>query len=110
METKKEFRGHSEFRPCDAQEVKAQIGRMNILAISGGRVGISETGIELPVSSGYRVMINLDWNDTYTVQRILVRKGVATLKGAVEGVYCDEVGEVAYQASCYKNVKFGEEG
>lgn len=106
--TVKEFKSWDKFRECDAQEVKAQIGFMNLMAISGGRVGISKTGVELPVSSGYRVYVNLDWNDTYTVQRVLVRKGVATLKGVVEGVYCDQIGEVAYQASCYKNVAFGE--
>lgn len=106
--TVKEFKTSDKFRECDAQELKAQIGRMNIMAISGGRVGISATGVELPVSSGYRVYVNLDWDDTYTVQRVLVRKGVAKLKGVVEGVYCDQVGEVAYQASCYKNVEFGE--
>lgn len=104
----KEFKSWEKFRECDAQELKAQIGVMNIMAISGGRVGISATGVELPVSSGYRVYVNLDFDDTYTVQRVLVRKGIANLKGIVEGVYCDEVGEIAYQASCYKNVAFGE--
>ena len=106
--TVKEFMHWSEFRNCDAQEIKAQIGVMNIMAISGGRVGISDTGIELPVSSGYRVHVNLDFDDTYTVQRVLWRKGVPTLKGIVTGIYCDQIGEVAYQASCYKNVAFGE--
>ena len=28
----------NEFRPCDTQQTIAQIGRMNILAISGGRI------------------------------------------------------------------------
>ena len=86
---------------------------MNIFAISGGRVGvIKEEGetvaIEMPVSHGYWVVISLGWDDTWTVTREYIRKGVVTNKGTLEGVYADQVGEVAYQASCYKNVVFAE--
>jgi ATP sulfurylase len=51
----------------------------------------------------------------YTVERVLKRrpkgKSAKEIKvlGRVEGVYCDQVGEVAYYASCYKNVPFGQE-
>lgn len=107
-------------RPFNEDTLLDQIGRMNVLAISGGRVGIwkpeGETvEVELPVSSGYLVRITLAWNDTYTVERILRRrpKGKTAKEtkvlGRVTGVYCDQVGEVAYYASCYKNVPFGEE-
>lgn len=100
-------------RPFDENELVAQIGKMNIFAISGGRVGvIKEEGetvaIEMPVSQGYRVVISLGWDDTWTVERQFVRKGVVSDKGTLEGVYADQVGEVAYQASCYKNVVFAE--
>jgi hypothetical protein len=100
-------------RPFDESELIAQIGRMNIFAISGGRVGvIKEEGetvaIEMPVSQGYRVVVSLGWDDTWTVSRQYVRKGVVSDKGTLEGVYADQVGEVAYQASCYKNVVFAE--
>ena len=101
-------------RPFNEDELLAQIGRMNVFAISGGRVGVDvengETvGIELPVSNGYRVSIRLGWDDTWTVSRQFVRKGVVSDKGTVSGVYADQVGEVAYQASCFRsNDSFGE--
>jgi hypothetical protein len=100
-------------RPFDEDELIAQIGRMNIFAISGGRVGVirenGETvGIELPVSNGYRVSIKLGWDDTWTVSRQFVRKGIVFDKGTLENVYADQVSEIAYQASCFRNVEFGK--
>ena len=101
-------------RPFNEDELIAQIGRMNIFAISGGRVGVirenGETvGIELPVSNGYRVSIKLGWDDTWTVSRQFVRKGTVFDKGTLENVYADQVGEVAYQASCFRsNDAFGK--
>lgn len=94
------------FAPCDTDELLAQIGRMNIFAISGGRVQRMATGIALPVSSGYWVTVNLDGNDTYVVRRIMKRGMKTWVKGEVKGVYCDEVGELAYQASSYKSYDF----
>ena len=48
-----------------------------------------------------------NWNDTYVVRRVYTRAGRVTVKGQQYTVYCDEVGEVAYQASCFVNVPFG---
>jgi hypothetical protein len=102
-------------RPFDENELISQIGRMNVFAISGGRVGVivNDEGetveIQLPVSNGYRVSIKLGWDDTYTVSRQFVRKGTVSDKGTIEGVYCTEIGEVAYQASCFRsNDAFGK--
>jgi hypothetical protein len=102
-------------RPFNEVELINQIGYMNIFAISGGRVGVTKNNqnetveIELPVSNGYRVSIKLGWDDTWTVSRQFVRKGVVTDKGTIEGVYCEQVGEVAYQASCFRsNREFGK--
>jgi hypothetical protein len=106
-------------RPFDEDTLLNQIGRRNVFAISGGRVNVwkpeGETvEIELPVSSGYLVRITLAWDDTYTVERILRRrpKGKSAKEtkvlGRVSGVFCDQVGEIAYRASCYKNLQFGE--
>jgi hypothetical protein len=101
-------------RPFNEDELLGQIGRMNVFAISGGRVGvIAENGvtveIELPVSNGYRVSVKLGWDDTWTVSRQFVRKGVVFDKGTIEGVYPENVGEVAYQASCFRsNYDFGK--
>lgn len=101
-------------RPFSENELISQIGRMNVFAISGGRVSVivnderETVEIQLPVSNGYRVSIKLGWDDTYTVSRQFVRKGVVSDKGTVEGIYCEEIGEVAYKASCFRNVEFGK--
>lgn len=79
-------------------EIARQIGRLNILSISGGRVVAHENGIELPVSNGYRVRIELAPDDTYTVSRIFKRAGKEWVKGQRKGVYFDEVSEAAYYA------------
>lgn len=90
----------------DAQTLVQQIGRGNVLAISGGRVKVRESGITLPVHQGYRVEIDLAGNDTYTVRRVFARGTKTWIKGERTNVYCDEVGETAYEASCYVNVDF----
>lgn len=79
----------------------AQIGRMNVFAISGGRVQRDGDTLVLPVAYGYSVEVDLDPSDTYTVRRVLTRAGVRSVKAEVSDVYCDEIGEVAYRASCY---------
>lgn len=94
-------------RHMNQETTLRQIGHMNVLAISGGRVYRTGEGIELPVSSGYTVRVTLAANDTYTVQRIM-RRGVKTwIKGTVTGVYAEDLGETCYVASCYKNRDFG---
>ena len=101
-------------RVFDTKELVNQIGLMNVLAISGGRVHsiVNDQGetveVQLPVGHGYRVAITLGFMDTWIVRREFVRKGVVKVKGVVEDVYFTEVGEVAYKASCYVNVPFGE--
>jgi len=91
------------YRSCDASQLLSQIGRGNVLAISGGRVRRRETGITLPVSHGYSVEIDLAADDTYTVARVFTRSGRRFLHGVHEGVYCDQVAEVAYRASCFRD-------
>ncbi len=92
-----------------ANELLRQIGVMNLMAISGGRKALVDGQLVLKVGSGYSVRIALAANDTYTVQRIYQRAGKTILAGQVANVYFDEVGEIAYQASCYVNVNFGGE-
>ena len=94
------------FISCDGYELTRQIGRMNVLAISGGRVQHRLTGVTLPVSNGYSVTVDLDASDTYTVRRVFKRGAKMWVKGERTDVYCDEVGEVAYQASCFRNGDF----
>jgi len=96
------------FRDCDAATIVAQVGRMNILAISGGRVLARKTGITLPVDCGYSVTVDLDWNDTYVVRRVFKRGAKVWIKGEQRNVYCDEVGEQAYKASSFRSYDYGE--
>ena len=98
----------------DAQELVRQVGRMNVLAVSGGRVQCvrdasgDTTAVVFPVAAGYRVRVTLDGGaDLYDVERVFVRGGREFSKGMVRGVYCDEVGEVVYQASCFRSNTFG---
>lgn len=99
--------------PDQAKELLAQINwsnPWNLAAISGGRASIDPDGnLVLPVGKGYSVEISLDPSDTYTVRRVYKRSGKKWVKGEQQDVYCDQVGEVAYQASCYVNVEFGQE-
>lgn len=95
-------------RDLDWSTLKAQMGLMNLLAISGGRAyRVGPSTIDLPVSSGYRVRITLAANDTYTVTRLMKRGGKEFIKGTMTDVYCDQVGNIAYAASSYKSYGFG---
>lgn len=98
-----------EFRDCDTRELIHQIGLINIRAISGGRITHRPTGITLPVAYGYKVTIDLNADDTYTVRRVFQRGPRTWVKGEETSVYCDQVGDSAYRASCFVNVEFGQE-
>lgn len=99
-------------RSFNPKELLAQIGTMNVLAISGGRVQVINNEdnecveVILPVAKGYSVNITLGFMDTWTVRRVYGVKSPKT-KGVMEDVYFTEVGEVAYKASCFVNVPFG---
>jgi len=92
------------------QIMKGQIGTMNILAISGGRVIHHTDGntLSLPVANGYRVEVEyLPVPDVYEVRRVYVRGLKRWVKGTVTNVYATQLGDVAYDASCFQNVEFG---
>jgi hypothetical protein len=91
----------------DLPVLSTQIGRGNLLAISGGRIHhdpAREQVAVLRVSHGYHVEVELTLADDYTVRR--VHNG--TVKGEETGVYADQVSDAAYRASCYVNLPFGE--
>lgn len=90
-----------------AQELLNQIGRATILAISGGRVRYAGNAIVLPVSNGYSVEIYLDPTDTYTVARVFTRGMKRWIKGKIDNVYCDQISDIAYEASCFRSNDFG---
>lgn len=90
-----------------ANTILGQIGVQNILAISGGRklplIKDKEcVGVVLPVRYGYSVEVELDrGSDTYTVRRVFRRGMKRWVKKEIEHVYCDNLGDVAYEASLY---------
>lgn len=92
-----------EITPEQRRVIAHQIGAGNVLAISGGRIAALPDGIELPVAYGYRVRVHLTPVDDYRVERVLVRGARTYGKGERDGVYCDQVGEVAYRASCFNS-------
>lgn len=81
-----------------------QIGNLNILAISGGRVFSLPDGIDLPVGAGYHVYVRyMPGADAYSVERVFLRGGKTFSKGMEEYVYAFDVGDSAYRASCFRN-------
>lgn len=94
------------FISCDVPTLVAQIGAGQLAAISGGRVIARDTGVTLPVGSGYEVTVDLAVDDTYTVRRVRAHGPEAAIEGEQRNVFCDELGEVAYRASCFENVEF----
>ena len=96
------------FREADTTELLAQIGRMNILSISGGRIVRRTTGVTLPVGSGYKVLVDLAANDTYVVRRVFTRGAKTWIKGEARDIFAGEVGETAYRASCFRNGPWGD--
>jgi len=101
-------------RSCDHRVIAQQIGIMNLLAISGGKTfPIYSTdrddvvGLRLPIDGTRRVDVILDWSDTYSVRRIRTiasgaRRGSDVVEFEQSDVFADEVGQVAYSASCWK--------
>lgn len=94
-------------REIDAAVLKRQIGVGNLLAVSGGRLKAFKSTVFLPVARGYYVAVTLTAADDYTVSRLFVRAGKVSVKETFEGVYAENVGEVAYRASLYENVGVG---
>lgn len=98
--------GFRETGPDQRREIVRQIGDQpfgNLAAISGHRVIPLPDGVELPVSNGYSVKVRLAGNDTYTVQRVFTRAGKEVVKGERTDVYCEDVGQAAYYASCFRS-------
>jgi hypothetical protein len=101
---------HTDYQLDICHTMERQIGRMNILAISGGRVNrVGYTTLSFPVASGYSVEVEyVEGRDLYTVSRVFTRGAKRWIKGEVTHVYAEDLGEVAYRASCFHDGEFGE--
>jgi hypothetical protein len=84
----------------DITQTLAQIGRQNLMAISGFRHSVEDGRLILPVSHGYSVSVELE-NDTYNVRRLFKRGGRVWVKGEARGVYAEQLSETCYRASCF---------
>jgi hypothetical protein len=96
-------------RDIDPRQLLRQINVGNLMAVSGGvwfHAGVSS--VIFPAGSGFQVLVTLEADDTYTVRRLFQRKGEWFLHGERTNVYCDEVSEVVYYASCFRSYGPGE--
>lgn len=103
-----------EGRDCDPKVLRDQIGMMTVLAVSGGRWGAIRSadgeatiGLILPCGTNRTVEVTLSFWDTYTVRRYRQivngkRMGEDILEHEATNVYCDEISEAVYSASCWK--------
>ena len=100
-------------RPCDTAEVMNQIGKMVVLAVSGGRMANlrdkegDTVGVVLPITSTRRIEVVLDYNDTYIVKRIrYIQTGklanTETVEAEYDNTYCDQLAEVVLNLSTWK--------
>lgn len=90
--------------------IMRQIGAATLLAVSGGRFQLPEPDrLRLPVACGYKVDVTYDaGSDLYEVARIWVRGDQTFVKDTLDGIYADQLSEVVWAASCFRNVPFGK--
>ena len=91
-----------------ARTITEQIGRMNVLAISGGKMSYAydDEGVELVLPCGYGYEVRVKYvagRDTYTVIRGYRRGLSYWIKGQMTDIYDTEVGEVAYRAGMFRD-------
>jgi len=99
----------TKYRDCDADQLLQQLGA-NLLAVSGGVVLKRKTGVTLPVGNGYAVEIDLNFYDYYDVKRVFYpNNNERVIKGETFDIDAFNIGEVAYRASCFMNLPFGDD-
>lgn len=97
--------------PEQASTLLDQIGRMTVLAVSGGRKYLSGGTLVLPVGSGYTVEIDYrPVPDDYVVRRVFTRGVKRWIKGEVEGVYADQISETVWEAHAFRSYDFPQTG
>ncbi len=105
-----------------AVEALARDGRAcdlgQLARILGGPLGMGALGQAVPMHNadgmtvGYRFLdsdrthglqIWLDWDDTFTVERL----GEGQVLSFLDDVHTDQASEIAWQASCFRDTPFG---
>ena len=84
-----------------------QIGRITVLAVSGGRKSLIDGTLVLPVGAGYTVEVEyVEGRDTYTVRRVFKRGIKRWVKGELTYVYMDEISERVWEAHAFRSYDF----
>jgi len=87
----------------DRNALLASIGTKTFLAVSGGRVWGTPSGVILPVSDGWAVEVAYTVLDYYTVRRVRYRRAKRYVHGQAEDLDFTQVSEAVYDASCFHN-------
>lgn len=100
-------------RGCDPQVILSQMGLMNLYGVSGGKWSAlsasdgSEIGVILPCGESRAVEVILNGSDLYEVRRVRLvnkgqQKGTVVVEIEVLDVFCENLGDAVYSASCWK--------
>ena len=109
------FLDSTNFRDCDPDAILRNIDLLRIAQTADpeANLTVTQSGVEIKVGNAeyngnqdYRVTINLNHLDLFTVQRVLVEDGKYILKGIVPNAHVSEVGLSAKDASMYKSNPF----
>lgn len=109
------FLDASNFRDCDPQAILNNIDLLMIAQTMDPKANlkVTDNGVEIkvgdadfPGNKDYRVVINLNYLDLFTVQKVLVEKKKYTLKGIVDNINVSDLDSVARDAAMYKNNPF----
>lgn len=99
-------------RECDPTVIRQQIGGRTFLGVCGGKwAKINDysfpCGVILFLGSSRALEVILDFDDTYKVRRNRlvthgVNKGDIITESETKGVYCEDLSEAVWSASCWK--------
>ena len=100
-------------RECSPEVLISQMGRMNFLSISGGKYAqiVDEdnysVGMIMPCGGSRAVEVVLNFLDLYDVRRVRYitagkNKGDIVVEHEVKDIYCEELANQAWRASCWK--------
>lgn len=110
--TMPELKASNNFRDCDPQAILNNIDLWRITqnADPEANLTITENGVEIKVGDAdfpgnldIRVVINLNYLDLFTIQRICVSNGKSTVQGVLDNVHVSDLRFHAEEASMYKS-------